>query len=130
MIPGQLGPIRAFRLLVERVFNRDHVLLRDTLGDANNQRDLCFDGFKDPGGCEGRGNVDDRRIAVGSLLGFCNCVEHRETQVSGATFLGSNAANHLGAVSNGLLAVERALLSGKSLADYFGVLVHKDLGCR
>ncbi|CAH0191178.1 hypothetical protein SRABI106_01320 [Rahnella aquatilis] len=41
----------------------------------------------------------------------------------GAAFAWRNAANHFGAVSDGLFGVESPLATGETLADNFGVLV-------
>ena len=46
--------------------------------------------------------------------------------MSGAAFTRGHAANHLGAVGNGLLGVESTLRAGEALADNFGVFIDQD----
>ena len=43
-----------------------------------------------------------------------------------AAFAGRDAADHLGAVGDRLLGMERAVLAGDALADDLGVLVDED----
>jgi hypothetical protein len=51
--------------------------------------------------------------------------------MAGAAFAGRGAADHLGAVGDRLLGMERAVLAGEALADDLGVLVDENghLGC-
>ena len=49
----------------ECVFHPDHVLLRDSLGDADNQWDLGFESLKDGGRSARRWHVDDCGIRLG-----------------------------------------------------------------
>src|SRR5262245_3162703 len=44
----------------------------------------------------------------------------------GAAFAWRGAADHLGAVGNGLLGMEGPVLAGEALADDFGALVDED----
>ncbi|MNI78444.1 hypothetical protein D3C73_1348180 [compost metagenome] len=46
--------------------------------------------------------------------------------MGGATLARGNAADHLGAVGNGLFGVESTLRAGEALADYFGVFIDQD----
>ena len=49
-------------------------------------------------------------------------------QTLGAALTGSDATDHLGAVGDGLLGVEGAILARNSLANDLGVLIHEDSG--
>ncbi|MNW65194.1 hypothetical protein D3C74_435520 [compost metagenome] len=46
--------------------------------------------------------------------------------MSGTAFAWGHAANHLGAVGDGLFGVESALRAGNTLADNFGVFIDQD----
>ena len=46
--------------------------------------------------------------------------------MGGAAFAGRGAAHHLGAIGDGLLGMEGALIAGEALADDLGVLVDKN----
>ena len=43
-----------------------------------------------------------------------------------AAFSGRNAANHFGAIGDGLLGMKAALRAGKSLTDHFGIFVYEN----
>ena len=60
-----------------------------------------------------------------------NGVEHGQPEVLRAALARSDAANHVGAVLDGLLRVEGALLAREPLADDARLLVdlHVDVGC-
>src|SRR4030095_11740244 len=53
-------------------------------------------------------------------------VEHRQAQMGGAAFARRRAADHLGAVGDRLLGMERAVLAGEALADDLGALADED----
>src|SRR5690606_21654393 len=64
---------------------------------------------------------------VASVLHSClDRVEHRQPKVCSATLARRYAADHSGAVLDGLLAVKRALRAGKALADNLGVFIDQD----
>ncbi|MOA57785.1 hypothetical protein D3C78_1820240 [compost metagenome] len=46
--------------------------------------------------------------------------------MGGAALAGGHAANHLGAVGDGLFGVESTLRAGEALADDFGVFIDQD----
>src|SRR5690606_36960235 len=75
---------------------------------------------------ERRRHVDDRGIRAGALHGLGHRAEHRQAQVGGAALAGGHVADHLGAVFDGLFAVEGALRAGEALADDLGVLVDQN----
>ena len=61
----------ALFLRLESVLDLDHVLLRDTFGYANDQRDFRLEGLQN--GCCGawRGHVDHRSVWIRLGLGLC-----------------------------------------------------------
>jgi hypothetical protein len=108
------------------------VLLRDTLSDADNQRNLRLDSLNDGIGSEGRGNVDDSRLRldlVGSLFFVRTASSVRsssacrgrnrahltdgtpdgKTKVLSAGLLRGDTTEKLGTKSEGLFAVESSL---------------------
>ena len=48
--------------------------------------------------------------------------------MGGAGFFGGDSSDHLGAIVEGLLGLEGALISSHSLADDFGVFINPDVG--
>jgi hypothetical protein len=115
----------------ESLLDSDHIVLRNTFSDGNNQRNFSFDGFQDGGSSARRGNVDDGSISLGFLdslirgkkgMGFNKCGKrammitttrwihyisdrgkNRETEVGLTSLLGGDTTNHVCAVLNGLL---------------------------
>eukprot|EP00043_Microstomoeca_roanoka_P023704 m.259179 g.259179 ORF g.259179 m.259179 type:complete len:275 (-) comp34239_c0_seq1:1149-1973(-) len=123
------GAVRAdqARLAVDqRPLHAHHVEHRNALGDADDQLHLGVDRFEDRVGREGRRHIDDRGIRFGHVLGLVHRVEDRQVQMRGAAFAGRHAADHLGAVGDGLFAVEGPLRAGQALADHLGVFVDKN----
>ena len=101
-----------------------HVLLRDSLRNDNDKGDLvldCIDGCRHG---KWRRHVDDGRIWLHRCFRLLHGVENGQTDVCSASLLGRDAPDHIGAISDGLLTVKRALRAGKALADYTRVLVH------
>jgi len=109
-------------------------LLGDTLSDTDGKRNLGVNRLDDGRGSEGRGHVNHSRIGSGVFLGLggrrnqemdgggqisrnwylLDRVEDRQVEVLAATLARGHAANHLGAIFDGLLAVEGTLQSGNS----------------
>jgi hypothetical protein len=115
------------------LLNSNHIVLRNTLGDGNNQRNFSFDGFQNSGSSARRGNVDDGSVSLGFLdslkkkkqkpgesliwvmekkraqetTGWIHYIsdrgKDRETKVSLTGLLGRDTTNHVCAVLNGLL---------------------------
>src|SRR6185312_5398317 len=110
----------------QRALDAHHVHHRDALGDGDDQRDLRLDRFADRVGRAGRRHVDHRRLAAGFLARFRDGVEDRQIEMLAAAFAGRGAADHLGAVLDGLLGVKGAVLAGEALADDLRVLVDED----
>ncbi len=74
----------------------------------------------------GRRHVDDGCVAAGLAARLGDGVEDRQVEMRAAAFAGRGAADHLGAVLDGLLGMEGAVLAGEALADDLGVLVDED----
>lgn len=49
------------------LLDSDHIMLRNTLSDGDDQRNLSLDGLQNGSSSAGRGNVDDRGISLGLL---------------------------------------------------------------
>ncbi|SPO56510.1 exported protein of unknown function [Pseudomonas sp. JV551A1] len=103
-----------------------HVQGRNAFGDAHDQLDAAEGSFQDRVLAERSRNVDDRSVSAGSFHSFFHGVEHWQAQVGGATLAWGYAADHLGAVGDGLFGVESTLRAGEALADDFGVFIDQD----
>ena len=126
MTPGQFGPMRIELGALEGALDLHHVEDRDALGDADDELELGVDRLEDGVGGEGRRHVDRGGGGAGRLLGLGDGVEDRQADVGLAALSGRDAADHPGAVGDGLLGVEGALGAGEALADDRGVLVDED----
>ena len=111
---------------LEGALDLHHVEDGDALGDADDEVELGVDRLEDGVGGEGRRHVDRGGGGAGRLLGLGDGVEDREADVGLAALSGGDAADHPGAVGDGLLGVEGALGAGQALADDAGVLVDED----
>ena len=103
------------RLRGQRLANLDHVLLGDALGDAHGQRDLGLDCVHDCSGGKGWWDVDDGGIRLDLVGRLLYRVENGQAQVGLAAFLGSDAADNVGAVGERTLGMESTLLSSEAL---------------
>src|SRR5665213_243091 len=110
----------------QRALDLDHVHHRNAFGDADDERDLGLDRLADRIGGASRRHIDHAGVAAGLVLGFGNRVEHRQIEMTAAAFAGRGAADHLGAVLDGLFGMERAVLTGEALADDLGVFIDED----
>merc|ERR1719235_1628043 len=72
-------------------------------------------------------HINDGRISPCFLHCFCNVLKNWQAHMFRSSLFGVNSSNHLGAIFNGLLAVECALLSSEALADDLRVLVNENL---
>mmetsp|Transcript_20995 Transcript_20995/g.41176 ORF Transcript_20995/g.41176 Transcript_20995/m.41176 type:complete len:445 (-) Transcript_20995:21-1355(-) len=115
-------------LALQMPLDLEHVLLGDTLSNANDERHLSLDGLKNSTGSDRGRDKDHRGINTNGILGLLDGVEHGETKVLLTTLAGAGASDHLSAIRDGLLTVESTLLTGKSLAENLGVLVNPDVG--
>lgn len=72
-------------------------MLRDTLGDGHNERNLGGDGLLDTGSSKRRRNEDGRGIGAGGLASFLNTLEDRLAQVFASSLLGVGTTDDVGA---------------------------------
>src|SRR6516165_2881328 len=110
----------------QAALDADHVEDRNSLGDADDQRDLYVGRFEDCIGGKGRRHINHGGIAAGRGAGFVDGIEHRQVEVPGAAFARRHTADHLGAVRDRLLGMESALGAGDPLADHPGRGVDQD----
>src|SRR5262249_4162632 len=73
-----------------------------------------------------RRHIDHAGVCAGLGARLGHRVEDGQVEMLAAAFARRGAADHLGAVGNGGLRVERAVLAGEALADDLGVLVDQD----
>ena len=71
---------------------------------------------------------EQRALSGLTLLGLLDSGPHRQVQVRGTGLARAGAADDLGAVLDGLLGVEGALLAREALEEDLGVLVYPDAG--
>jgi hypothetical protein len=90
------------------------------------QLHLGVDRLEDRVGGKGRRHVDHGGIGAGHGLGLMDRVEDRQVEMVMPAFAGRHAADHLGAVGDGLFGVEGALRAGEALADHLGVFVDEN----
>eukprot|EP00050_Salpingoeca_kvevrii_P006215 m.288062 g.288062 ORF g.288062 m.288062 type:complete len:325 (+) comp11893_c0_seq1:162-1136(+) len=122
---GAVGADEARLVLAdEGVLDTDHVLLGNALGDADGKGNFSLDGLHNGGTSKLGRDVDDSGIGVGLLHSLLHRGKDGQAEVLGAGLGGGDAADHVGAVLNGLLAVEGALLASKALADDARVLAN------
>lgn len=114
----------------QSLLDADHVMLRNTFSDGNNQGDFSLNGIQNSLSSSGRRDVDDTSISLGSfsslssILVFSlkvflfdlimkfyltNSTENGETEMSLASLLRGDTTNHLGTILDGLLRVESTL---------------------
>src|SRR5579884_1371785 len=114
---GAVRPDQPRAAAAQAALDRDHVEDRDALGDADDERHPGVGRFEDRVGGKGRRHVDDAGVAPchGARLG--DRVEDRQVEMARAAFARGHAADHLGAVGDRLLGMERALGAGEALAE-------------
>ena len=121
--PGQLGPTRRVAGFdCRNSMHLHHVGSRDAFGDADDQRQAGVGGFHDGVGGKGRRNEDHGGVRAGFLDGLRNRIEHRAVEMLCAAFARRDAADHVGAVGDRLLRVERAFFAGEALENQSCVL--------
>ena len=103
-----------------------HVRHRNAFGDAGDHLDAGIGRFQDGIAGERGRHVDHARIGAGGGDRFVHGVEHRLAQVGATALAGADAADQIGAVSDGLFSVEGALRAGEPLADNLGVFVDQN----
>src|SRR5216684_4378326 len=110
----------------EGALHHHHVEHGDALGDADDEQHARIDRLENGVGGEGRRHVDGRGGGAGPAHGFVDGVEDGQVEMLGAAFAGCHAADHLGAVGDRLLGVERALGAGEALANDFRLGIDQD----
>eukprot|EP01137_Pigoraptor_chileana_P004132 Opistho-2@45410 len=128
---GAVGSNQAGLVLAHKtVLDLDHVLLGDALSDGDGERNLGIDCLVD-GLCGARGgNVYHARRGTSRLDGLGDRVEDGKTKMRRAALSRRDTTNELGAILDGLLAVECTLLAGEALADDLCVLVDEQILAR
>src|SRR6185312_2831103 len=110
----------------ERALHRYHVEDGDALRDADDEQHAGIDRLEDGVGGEGRRHIDRRRRGAGLVHRLIDRVEHRQIEMLAAALAGRHAADHLGAVGDRLLGMERALGAGEALADDLRLGIDQD----
>ena len=87
---------------------------------------LRLDRFANRVCSSGRRHIDHAGIAIRFRLGLGNRIEDRQPEMRAAALSRRSPANHLRAVSDGLIGMERAVLAGEALTNHSGVLVDED----
>lgn len=114
---------------LQSINNANHVVLGDTLSDADNQGDLGFNALHD-GSSSNRGRNKDGRGRGTSLLDTVSkASKDGEAKVSLASLLGVGTTDNLGAILEGLLGVESTLLTSETLVDDLGIRVNLEVLC-
>jgi hypothetical protein len=139
---GAVGANEArLALALHDCLNFNHIQGGDSFSDTHDEVHFGLNSLKDGVGGEGRRHVQHGRVGSGGLLGFGGILEDGESEVLGASLLGVDSADHVGAVRDCLLGVEGSLqswlvrggevayvLSGHALADDLCVFVNEDVG--
>ena len=101
----------------------EHVQDRDALGDADDHPDANVRRLEDGVGGEGGRDIDHGGVGAGLLDGIVDRVEDRAVEVLGAALAGGHAPHQVGAVGDGLFAMEGTLLASEALTNDPGVFV-------
>ena len=123
---GAVGADEARVGVHQRALDLHHVEDRNALGDADDELHLGVDRLEDRVGGKGWRDVYHRSIRAGLGAGLVDRVEDRQAQMILPAFAGGHAADHLGAIGDSLLGVERALRAGEALTDQLGVFVDEN----
>src|SRR5690348_827686 len=114
------------RVTAEEILDPDHVLDRDALGDAYDQRDPRRGGFHDRVGREWRWDEDAGGVGACRFDGVGDGVEHRNAEMLGPAFAGTRAADDVGAEGLHLLGVKSTLAAGDALDDHLRGAIEED----
>src|SRR5581483_8945756 len=114
------------RVAAEEVLDPDHVLDRDALRDAHDERDARRGGLHDRVRRERRRHEDARRGRACLLDRLDDGVEHGHAEVRGSTLARRRAANELRPHLLHLPGVKGALAAGDALDDHARRGVEKD----
>ncbi len=108
------------------LIDANHVQRRHTLGNGYDRLEPCIQRFQDSIGRKGRRDENHRGVCPGFLDGLFNGIEHGQSFNGLPTFARRHSANHLGAVIQAAVGVERACRAGDSLADHAGIFVDQN----
>src|SRR5210317_163381 len=113
-------------IILQRRLDLDHVVDRNTFGNANNQTDSAISSFEDRIGCKRRWHVNHADIrACGG-----NCVTHRVVHRHAEVLLAATsrryASDDLGAVLDALFSMEGPLVTRDALAEDLAVFVDQN----
>lgn len=114
---------------LQSVHNANHVVLGNTLSDADNQRDLGLNALHDGSSSNGGRNKDCRGRGTSFLDTVSKTAKDGEAKVGLAGLLGVGTTDNLGAILEGLLGVESALLTSETLVEDLGIRVNLEVLC-
>src|SRR6185437_11701084 len=103
-----------------------HVDHRNTFGDADDERYAGIGRFHDAVRGEWRRHEDDGRIRAGLSHRLADGVEDRTIEMLLSAFARRDTTDHVGAIGNRLLGVERALFTGEALDDEASLFIDED----
>ncbi len=115
-------------MLLHKGVGADHIVGRDALADADDQRHARGGRLADCVGREGRRHIDDRDIRAGLAHRFSHRVEHRHLAVDRrlAAAPRHDTGDDTGAIGDHLAGVELALAAGDALHDQPGICIDQD----
>lgn len=106
--------------VIQEGLDADHIALGDSLGDGDDEGHFGANGLFNGGGGGGGRDEDDGGICGGLGAGLFDSGEDGAIQMGLTGALRVGAADDIGAVRNGLLGVEGALLAGEALEEDAG----------
>lgn len=125
---GAVGSNQAgLALRLEHVGDADHVVLRDTLGNTDNERNLSLDRLLNACCGDRRRHEDSRSSSTSLLDGVRHVLEDRLSQVLLPSLLWVGTSDDLCAILNCLLCVESTLLAGETLEDDLCIAVDPEV---
>ena len=123
---GAVGANKASVVRLQRLLHAHHVVHRNAFGDADNKLDARIRGLEDGIGSTAGRHVDHGDVGARGLHGVVGGVEHRQPEVGLTTAAWRNTTDQLRAVVEAALAMERALVARKALADHPALLVQQN----
>ena len=120
---GAVGADETRLRVLELLPDLHHVVDRDALGDADDERQAGVLSFEDGVCGEGWRNKDDGGVGAGFGDGLLDGIEDRPALVGGATFTGRYTADDFGSVFGASLGVEGAFLAGDSLNNQARIFI-------
>lgn len=89
-------------LCLQHVCDANHVVLRDTLSDADHERDLSLQSLLDTSSGERWWDEDSRGIGASCFAGLLHVGKHWLSKMLAASFLWVGAADNVGTIFDGL----------------------------